>query len=362
MSQYNRENSTFSLRGLTISPPIALAPMVGLSHSALRSLHAERGGVGLFFTEMLTARRLPHDSPLCSPLLVKSRGEWPLFYQLVTGDPAEVKPAVDRVHQLEGQGIDLNLGCPAPMICKLGAGLALLDDRRRLHAVVSELRKCTELPVSVKLRLGKVGDVQALKNLCLFLEGEGVDLITIHARLDGEKFCRHPRWSIVAEVRPSISVPLLLNGGIFSVDDARRCLNITGASGLMIGRGAVRHPGLSADIATELFGWTQDVVTPSNKEQFFIFFRLLEERFAPERRLGRLKQFTAYFAEPLFFGHQLSSAVQSSTSMVEAGEKAEFYFSHDFAEQEETDHHDRADKKSGLHWNGSSKPDQRQDR
>jgi tRNA-dihydrouridine synthase len=317
--------------------------MVGLSHSALRSLLAKRGGVGLFFTEMLTARRLPHDNPICSPLLVKSSGEQPLFYQLVTGDPAEVRPAVDRIHQLEGQGIDLNLGCPAPMICKQGAGLALLDDRRRLQAVVSALRKSTELPVSVKIRLGKVGDTQALKTLCLFLQGEGVDLITIHARLDGEKFCRHPRWSAVAEVRPILTVPLLINGGIFSVEDARRSLTITGAAGLMIGRGAVRHPGLFADIATELYGWTQDVENQSRKDQYFIFFRLVEERFAPERRLGRLKQFTAYFAEPLFFGHQLSSAVQASTSMAEAGERADFFFSHEFEQQEETDHHDRAD-------------------
>lgn len=340
MSHCNRGNTTLLLRGLRIFPPIALAPMVGLSHSALRSLHAERGGVGLYYTEMLTTRRLPHDNPLCSPLLVKSWGEHPLFYQLVTGDPAEVRPAVDRVHQLEGQGIDLNLGCPAPMICKQGAGLALVNDRRRLHAVVAALRKCTELPFSVKIRLGRVGDTTALKDLCLFLEGEGVDLITIHARLDGEKFCRKPRWSAVAEVRPSISVPLLLNGGIFSVEDARHSLDLTGASGLMIGRGAVRYPGLSAAIATEVFGWTQDKATSSSKDDFFSFFRLLEERFAPERRLGRLKQFTTYFAEPLFFGHRLSSAVQASKSMAEAGEKAEIFFSHEFGKQKETDHHD----------------------
>jgi tRNA-dihydrouridine synthase B len=343
MSDCSRANASLLLRGVLVSPPIALAPMVGLSHSALRSLLVERGGVGLFFTEMLTARRLPNDNAVCSPLLVSSSDERPLFYQLVTANPTEVAPAVDKVHQLQGQGIDLNLGCPAPMIRKQGAGLALLDDRRRLQAVVSAVRKCTELPVSVKIRLGKDGGVQALKNLCLFLEGEGVDLITIHARLDGEKFCRQPRWSIVGEVRPSLTVPLLLNGGIFSVEDARRSLETSGAAGLMIGRGAVRHTGLCADIATELFGWTQDVVKPSSKDDFFYFFRLVEERFAPERRLGRLKQFTAYFAEPLFFGHRLSSAVQASASMAEAGDRAEHFFSYEFGHQEETDHHDRAD-------------------
>lgn len=318
--------ASVTVRGLSISPPIALAPMVGLSHSALRALLLEHGGVGLYYTEMLTARRLPHDNPRCSPLLQRQNDEWPLFYQIVAADHATIAPAVEKIEQLHGQGIDLNLGCPAPLIKKQGAGLALLDNRRELQRVVATLRKCTDLPLSVKIRLGKNANRDALRELCWFFEREGIDLITIHARLDGEKFCRRPRWALVGEVSSFLSIPLFINGGIFSLTDARLSLEQSGAVGLMVGRGAVRHPGLCAEIAEHLFGAEPIPKKRTEEETFFRFFTLLEERFASERRLGRLKQFTAYFAETLLFGHRLSSAVQTSSTMDEAGKRAEDFF------------------------------------
>ncbi len=110
------------IRGLEISPPIALAPMVGLSHSVLRTLVQEEGGLGLLFTEMLAAGRLPHDNEHCSPLLIKSPGEYPLFYQLVTADEQAIGPAIEKLHAFGAQGVDLNLGCPAPMQRRQGAG------------------------------------------------------------------------------------------------------------------------------------------------------------------------------------------------------------------------------------------------
>jgi len=326
MSLLEKSPTKLVIRGVPISPPIALAPMVGLSHSAMRTLLLERGGVGLFFTEMLTAGRLPHDNPGCSPLLMRQSREWPLFFQIVTADHHAIGAAVEKIHQLHGQGIDLNCGCPAPFIKKQGAGLALLDNRPELQKILSTLRNCTELPISVKIRLGRQADSTPLRQLCRFFEGEGVDLITIHARLDGEKFCRRPRWSLVSEVIGDLSLPVFVNGGIFTLEDARRCLEQSGAIGLMIGRGAIRNPHLCSEIAENLFGVVGTVSPGTEQETFFRFFSLLEERFSPERRLGRLKQFTAYFAEPLLFGHRLKSAVQASSSMAEAAERAESFF------------------------------------
>lgn len=317
---------TVQVAGLSLSPPVALAPMVGLSHSALRSLLLQRGGIGLLFTEMLAARRLPHDNALISPLLRTSDGERPLFYQLLVSSVEEVGPAVDKVHRLGGDGIDLNLGCPAPLVRRQGGGAALVEDEERLRTILATLRKQTTLPLSVKIRLGPHGDVPALRRRCRFLVDEGVDLITIHARLDGEKFCRRPRWEVVGEVAPDLPVPVFVNGGIFSVDEARRSLQLSGAAGLMIGRGAVSRPELCAAIADELYGWRSQVEPWRPEETYFRFYGLLEERFAPERRLGRLKQFTTYFAAPLPFGHGLASAVQASRTMAEARDRAQNFF------------------------------------
>ncbi len=314
------------VRNLVIYPPIALAPMVGLSHSALRTLVQEEGGVGLLFSEMLAAGRLPHDNQCCSPLLIRSASEFPLFYQLVTGDEAAIGPAVEKLHDFGAQGIDLNLGCPAPLQRRQGAGLVLAKDQLQMCKVLRRLRVSTELPVSVKIRLGDCLDATKLTDLCRLLEGEGVDLITIHARLNGEKFCRKPRWSCIGKIRDTVSIPILVNGGIFNVDDARTSLEESGADGLMIGRGAVENPRLCADIAREIYGIPANCSLRSDMEIYFKFVNLLEQRFSPERQLGRLKQFTTYYAASFIFGHHLASSIQSSSTIGQAKQRATDFF------------------------------------
>jgi tRNA-dihydrouridine synthase len=315
------------VRGLEIFPPIALAPMVGLSHSVLRTLVQEEGGLGLLFTEMLAAGRLPHDNEHCSPLLIKSPTEYPLFYQLVTADEQAIGPATEKLHAFGAQGIDLNLGCPAPVQRRQGAGLSLAENQVQMGKVLGRLRSCTNLPVSVKLRLGNNLDAGKLRALCRFLEDGGVDLITIHARLNGEKFCRKPRWAALAEIGDAVSIPIFVNGGIFSVEDARNSLEQSGADGLMIGRGAVENPWLCADIAKEIYGIPICCRQRSHEDFFFKFVNLLERRFAPERRLGRLKQFTTYYAAPFTFGHHLAVSIQSSTTLEQAKQRAIDFFS-----------------------------------
>ena len=99
--------------------------MVGVSHTAMRSLVKELGGVGLFFTEMLSAKRLPIENENVSPLLIRSDDEYPLFYQIFLADELHIEAVVEKLHQLRAHGIDLNLGCPAPKLRKQGAGSTL---------------------------------------------------------------------------------------------------------------------------------------------------------------------------------------------------------------------------------------------
>jgi tRNA-dihydrouridine synthase B len=317
---------TITLRNLQISPPLALAPMVGLSHSALRSLVQEQGCVGLLFTEMLAARSLPDENQIHSPVLIRSDGEKPLFYQLFLTEIDEIEPAVNRLLQFDAQGIDLNLGCPAPKLRRQGAGCYLIKDPARLQSLLAKLRKTTNLPLSVKIRLGDRLDQVALIDLCNMLTGEGIDLLTVHGRLHGEKFCRKPHWEWIGKVKDMVSIPVLANGGIFSVDDARECLRITKADGLMIGRGAAWRPWLFADIGREIYGLLPTQARITNEQIYFRFIELLMDRFPKERQLGRLKQFTHYFAGTYTFGHHLATAVQTSSSMEQAAERAGCFF------------------------------------
>lgn len=312
--------------GLPIWPPIALAPMVGLSHSCLRSLVQGFGGVGLLYTEMLAAKRLPSDTPRFSPMLVRSAGEKPLIYQLVAGCVEHIPAAVEKLHKLGADGIDLNLGCPAPIQKRQGAGSFLALNHDKLIPILQCLRGRTSLPLSVKIRLGLQLDNQKLAETCKFYEDQGIDCVTVHGRLHGEKFCRKPKWSAIAAAKNAVSIPVFANGGIFSVADAKKCLEQSGADGLMVGRAAVEKPWLCSEIAHHIYGTKSNVGEKTKKDVFFDFFYLLEERFPAEKRLGRLKQFSRYYAASFKFGHQLTSCILRSESMVEARERSDYFF------------------------------------
>ncbi|TKB10368.1 tRNA-dihydrouridine synthase [Desulforhopalus sp. IMCC35007] len=314
------------IRNIDIWPPVALAPMVGLSHSGLRSLVQAIGGVGLLFTEMLAAKRLPNDNPDCSPLLRRTDMERPLVYQLVSGDLEHIGPAIEKLHRLDADGVDLNLGCPAPIQKRQGAGSALALNHPQLSKILKEIRNKTELPLSVKIRLGTRIDDNSLADTCRFYEDQGVDLITVHGRLIGEKFCRKPRWDAIAAAKRAVSVPVFANGGIFSVSDAKRCLEMSGADGLMIGRGAVEQPWLCGEISHHLYNIPENLGDVNKRDVYIEYIRLLETRFPVEKRLGRLKQFTRYYSRTFTFGHHLASTIQSSESMTEASERAEQFF------------------------------------
>jgi nifR3 family TIM-barrel protein len=314
------------IRDLKINPPLLLAPMAGLTHTALRQVLSGFGGVGLLSTEMLSAKRLPSENPKISPYLIRTASEKPLSYQLLTSSAGEMAPAIDALHELKADAVDLNMGCPAPAVGRFGAGISLMGQPEETRRIVAAARKRTRLPLSAKIRLGVELDDQKLKDFCLLLEDEGIDMLTVHARLKHESFAREPRWEHVAKVKDRLRIPVIANGGIFSVQDAEACLAVSGAAGLMLGRGAVIKPWLFAEIARGLCGYTIAEPVVSLPAVYGGFLDLLCEHFKPERRLGRLKEFTHYFARNYEFGHHLASKVQASNSLEEAKERAGLFF------------------------------------
>lgn len=311
---------------VAVSPPLALAPMVGLSHSVLRTVTQDLGGVGVFYTEMLSAKRLPNENDAISPCLVRTPEERPLFYQLFLADTGYIVPALEKITKLEADGVDLNFGCPAPKLRRYGAGCVLAEKHAMVRKIIAKFRKHTDLPISAKIRLGENPKSKRYIELCRILEGEGVDCITIHARLNCEKFCRKPRWEMIGDAKALLKIPVIANGGIFSVEDACKCLAESGADGLMLGRGAVAAPWLFKEIASEVYGVAQSNSSISLAQLYQKFALLLTTRFTEERRLGRLKQFTHYFARSYAYGHQLAHAVQTSANMEEALQRAVTFF------------------------------------
>ncbi|TAL17135.1 tRNA-dihydrouridine synthase family protein [bacterium] len=314
------------LRGVEISPPLWLAPMAGITHTAFRRLLLEEGWAGCLSTEMLSARRLKSESARSSPFLKRHPSEKPLSYQIVAWEPEHAAGAAKWLTAIGADVIDLNFGCPAPAVRRMGGGSKLMENLEDSARILQSARGATNLPLTAKTRLGETLDEGKLRDFCQMLEDVGIDMIAVHARLRGEPYGRRPRWEWIGKVKEWVKVPVVGNGGIFTPEDARECLRVSGCDGLMIGRGAAVKPWLGREIAREVFGLETEDRAVDLPALYRRFARLLEESFTSERRLGRLKEFTHYFAMNYPFGHTLASKVQVAESFEEAVSRAEEFF------------------------------------
>ncbi len=321
-----------TLRGLGIQPPVVLAPMAGLTHTAFRRLVRELGGQGLLFTEMLSARRLPGQGR-GSPFLSHTPIERPLAFQLLVGHPADVPPAIDTLHRLDADVVDINLGCPAPQARRCGGGAWLAARPTEAAAVVAAARRCTDKPLTAKIRLGRSLDEARLRELCRVLEGEGIDGLAVHGRLQREPYGRPARWDWIGRVRSWVSVPVVGNGGVAGTGDARQRLAEAGCHGVMVGRAVAERPWLLAGIGAALAGG-RPPARPPRRAVYARFVELLRESFAPDRRLGRLKEFTHHFSRSYAFGHRLAWAVQAASTLDAAVDAAEAFFDRNAADAE----------------------------
>ncbi len=302
---------------------------------------------------MLSCRAVPHESLKYSFFLKRLAGQRPFFYQLVGNTPEAMARAVEHLENAvddTGQGpdgFDINLGCGAPRIRNDGSGAGLMRNTDNAARVVAACRKITSLPLTAKIRLGwekeKADEVISFAHM---LEDEGIDAITLHPRLAKEKFKRRARWQYVGMLKNELRIPVIGNGDIRSSNDVLKRIDETGCDGIMIGRlaaarpwifklisGAENHEGvnvknnLEVNLKVNLKNDLKNNLKINLEDLYLEFIRLLEKHFPPERRIGRLKEFTHYFAENFQFGHNLTSSIQNTESISEATQKALLFFS-----------------------------------
>jgi len=296
--------------------------MAGLTHVALRSLIAGFGGCGLYTSEMLSCRAVVHETPERSVYLRRTPAERPFFWQLVGNEPEAMAKAVRHLERISPpDGFDINMGCGEPRIRNSGAGCGLMRDAGNARRVTAACRAATALPLTAKLRLGWEESADDMMVFAKMLQDEGIDAVTLHPRLAKERFTRRARWRYIAMLKRELAVPVIGNGDILSAPEVAARFEETGCDGIMIGRLAAASPWIFAEIAGLI-----DPAAISLNSVYAEFARLLEEHFPPERRLGRLKEFTIYFARNFQFGHNLATRVQNASTMNEAKSVAGEFF------------------------------------
>ncbi|MCG6916307.1 MAG: tRNA-dihydrouridine synthase family protein [Deltaproteobacteria bacterium] len=306
------------IKNLKVDPPLILAPMSGLTHTVLRQLVAEFGGCGLFYTEMLSARALPNESPESSPWLRGTAQERPLAYQLLVSHAEELEAAIEKIESCGADGIDLNMGCTSALIAKRGGGIALMKEPKRAEAIVRASRKATDLPLTAKIRLGWTMNWNGLRDFCLMLQDSGVDAVCVHPRLKQDRLKRPARWKYIAKIKQLLDIPVIGNGDVNSPQAAQRMFELTGCDGVMIGRAAVKNPWLFSQIASSLSPDLYDNKYPDPADAFKRFIAILENSMEPEYTLPLLKRFTFYFSQNYAFGHTLWNLVHNADSLATA--------------------------------------------
>jgi nifR3 family TIM-barrel protein len=292
--------------------------MSGLTHTVLRQLVAEFGGCGLFYTEMLSARALPAESPESSPWLRRTAQERPIAYQLLVSNSEELAASIEKIESCGGDIIDLNMGCTSALIAKRGGGIALMKEPKRAEAIVRSSRKVTDLPLTAKIRLGWTMNWNDLRDFCLMLQDSGVDAVCVHPRLKQDRLKRPARWKYIGKIKELLDIPVVGNGDINSPAAAKRMFELTGCDGAMIGRAAVKSPWIFQQITNRLSPELYDKHYPDPAYAFKRFIAILENSMEPEYTLPLLKRFTFYFSQNYAFGHTLWSLVHNADSLATA--------------------------------------------
>ncbi|GHV96659.1 tRNA-dihydrouridine synthase [Spirochaetia bacterium] len=291
---------------VNMNTPFLLAPMAELSHRALRELIEGFGGCNEYFTEMISAGALLGGGPFESWYIDNGPRPEKLVYQLVGADSGQISRAAALLDQRECAGIDINMGCSAPLIRKTGAGVAWMASIDRAGELIGQVRQVVKRRLSVKLRIGFQDDFEYLANFCRRLEAEGVELITLHPRTALEKFKRLARWDYVGKLRQELGIPVAGNGDIASVADLLRRAAGHGFGPIMVGRAAVRQPWIFA----------QKVPGTISIEETGLRFLELLGRYQPvEFHLSRARLFFSYFCDNLKWGNYLKNLLNREETL-----------------------------------------------
>jgi tRNA-dihydrouridine synthase B len=268
---------------------LRLAPMAAVTNAPFR-LVARECGAGPLTSEEIDARGFVEGSARTAELARYLPEERPIAMQLLGSDGDVLAEAARRLEAAGADAVDLNMGCPVAKIVSKGQGAALMRDPLTAAVVLRTLRKAIAVPLTVKIRGGWDDRTVNAVEIARIAEGEGVNAITVHPRTRAQQFSGLAPWEIIAAVVDGVRIPVVGNGDVRSLADARAMVAATGCAAVMIGRGALGRP------------WIFRGEAVSRREQAEIIRRhaaLIEAHCLPRTALVQLKKHLAWYAHGL---------------------------------------------------------------
>lgn len=233
-------NEPIDLGGVKTRGRVFLAPLAGYTNYPFRLL-AKNSGAGLCFTEMVSAKGLKYGNENTKELLYTMPEEGVTAAQLFGNDPAILRAACESEELSKFPIVDLNMGCPVPKIYKNGEGSALLETPQLAEKIVQECVKSGKI-ITVKFRIGIDENRLIAAEFAKRMAGAGARLLTVHGRTKDKVYSGEVNDKEIAAAKNAVEIPVIANGGVFSVKDGERLINETGADGIMIARAALFDP------------------------------------------------------------------------------------------------------------------------
>jgi tRNA-dihydrouridine synthase B len=260
---------------IEVASPVILAPMTAVTDLPFRRA-VKRFGAGLTVSEMIASQAMIRETRQSLQKALWDPCEEPVSMQLA-GCEAKVMAEAAKLNEQRGAAIiDINMGCPVRKVVNGWAGSALMRDLNGAAAIIEATVKAVKVPVTLKTRMGWDHHSLNAPELARIAEDLGVQMITIHGRTRCQLYKGEADWAFVQRVKEAVSIPVIVNGDIHSLDDAREALRQSGADGVMIGRGAYGRPWFVAQAMAELGGGGHRP-DPSLDEQLATMLRQYDE-------------------------------------------------------------------------------------
>ena len=256
----------FKIGNVEIENPVVMAPMAGITNMAFRKIIKDFGA-GLVYSEMVSDKALCYGNAKTIEMLQVDEGEHPVSIQLFGGEVETMVKAAKFIDQHSNCDIiDINMGCPVNKVLKAEAGSKLLLYPYKIYEIVKGIVDNVSKPVTVKIRSGFDKEHINAVEIAKLIEKAGASAIAIHGRTRSQMYEGKADWSIIADVKAAVKIPVIGNGDIKSVDDAKRMLAQTNVDAVMIGRAALGNPWLIKQVVESL-KTGEEILEPTYQEK-----------------------------------------------------------------------------------------------